>query len=197
MFYFVFYIILVYNLHYNIYCMGVDFLKEKTDNFSNENIIDDSEKKLSKKEKIALQEKMEMEEIRKAKKGFKRGVLVLLAFLFFILSLTSIPFKLIKSSPEKISKITVENMETKKFVEIEEKYKIEEFVNRINNVKYQKTSGTSYNELPKYTIKIYENNDVPKLIFYIIDEEHGAFENMYFHPKKGKIDIDVIKQYVN
>ena len=78
--------------------MGVDFLKEKTDNFSNENIIDDSEKKLSKKEKIALQEKMEMEEIRKAKKGFKRGVLVLLAFLFFILSLTSIPFKLIKSS---------------------------------------------------------------------------------------------------
>ena len=129
MFYFVFYIILVYNLHYNIYCMGVDFLKEKTDNFSNENIIDDSEKKLSKKEKIALQEKMEMEEIRKAKKGFKRGVLVLLAFLFFILSLTSIPFKLIKSSPEKISKITVENIETKKFVEIKEKYKIEEFVN--------------------------------------------------------------------
>ena len=53
-------------------------MKEKTDNFSNENIIDDSEKKLSKKEKIALQEKMEMEEIRKAKKGFKRGVLVLL-----------------------------------------------------------------------------------------------------------------------
>ena len=38
---------------------------------------------------------------------------------------------------------------------------------------------------------------VPKLMFYIIDEEHGAFENMYFHPKKGKIDIDVIKQYIN